>query len=146
MFIYIVILLTNISGQANEAEFKNDKVLISVNVESSIYTYRITNLSTDAIVRFKISQYAGHGFTAPQSWETKRTPKDFETWTEDIKKGIQRRSRNVVLTSFANDILPYRGIGSGILKSLQLYPHIHFENNSTGEFFKVTIERFQEPQ
>lgn len=62
---------------------------------------------------------------------------------EDIKRGIQRRSRNVVLTSFANDILPYRGIGSGILKSLQLYPQIHFENNSMGEFFKVTIERHQ---
>jgi ATP-dependent DNA helicase RecG len=60
---------------------------------------------------------------------------------EDIKRGIQRRSRNVVLSSFANDILPYRGIGSGILKSLQLYPHIHFENNSAGEFFKVTIDR-----
>jgi len=60
---------------------------------------------------------------------------------EDIKMGIQRRSRNVVLTSFANDILPYRGIGSGILKSLQLYPRIHFENNIAGEFFKVTIER-----
>ena len=60
---------------------------------------------------------------------------------EDIKRGIQRRSRNVVLTSFANDILPYRGIGSGILKSLQLYPRIHFENNIAGEFFKVTIER-----
>ncbi len=60
---------------------------------------------------------------------------------EDIKIGIQRRSRNVVLTSFANDILPYRGIGSGILKSLQLYPRIHFENNIAGEFFKVTIER-----
>jgi len=60
---------------------------------------------------------------------------------EDIKRGIQRRSKNVVLTSFANDILPYRGIGSGILKSLQLYPRIHFENNIAGEFFKVTIER-----
>ncbi|MCP4701475.1 MAG: hypothetical protein GY862_32160 [Gammaproteobacteria bacterium] len=49
---------------------------------------------------------------------------------KDIKLGIQRRSRNIILTSFVSDILPYRGIGSGILKSLKAYPHIDFENNS----------------
>ncbi len=60
---------------------------------------------------------------------------------EDIKQGIQRRSRNIVLTSFVSDVLPYRGIGSGILKSLKAYPNIEFENNTTAEYFKVTIYR-----
>lgn len=60
---------------------------------------------------------------------------------EDIKQGIQRRTRNIILTSFAFDILPYRGTGSGILKSLQAYPYIDFENNIEGEYFKVTIHR-----
>lgn len=60
---------------------------------------------------------------------------------EDIKQGIQRRSRNIVLTSFVSDVLPYRGIGSGILKSLKAYPNIEFENNITAEYFKVTIYR-----
>jgi ATP-dependent DNA helicase RecG len=60
---------------------------------------------------------------------------------KDIKQGIQRRSRNIVLTSYVSDVLPYRGIGSGILKSLKAYPHIDFENNTVAEYFKVTIYR-----
>lgn len=60
---------------------------------------------------------------------------------DDIKKGIQRRTRNILLTSFAFDIIPYRGTGSGILKSLQAHPHIDFENNIEAEYFKVIIHR-----
>lgn len=60
---------------------------------------------------------------------------------EDIKQGIQRRDRNILLTSYAFNLLPYRGIGSGILNSLQAYPHIDFENNVEADYFKVTIHR-----
>ena len=60
---------------------------------------------------------------------------------EDIKQGIQRRDRNVLLTSYAIDLLPYRGIGSGVLNSLKAYPDIDFENNVEGDYFKVTIHR-----
>lgn len=57
-----------------------------------------------------------------------------------IKKGI-RRTRNVILTSFAFDILPFRGIGSGIVRSLHAYPDIEFKNDAEGEQFTVTIKR-----
>jgi len=60
---------------------------------------------------------------------------------EDVKQGIQRRDRNILLTSFGFNLLPYRGVGSGILNSLQAYPHIDFENNIGGDYFKVTIYR-----
>jgi len=60
---------------------------------------------------------------------------------EDIKQGIQRRDRNILLTSYGFSLLPYRGVGSGILNSLQAYPHIDFENNVEGNYFKVTIQR-----
>ncbi len=60
---------------------------------------------------------------------------------EDIKRGIQRRDRNILLTSYAIDLLPYRGIGSGILNSLKAYPHIDFESNLEADYFKVTIHR-----
>ena len=63
---------------------------------------------------------------------------------EDIKQGIQRRDRNVLLTSYAIDLLPYRGIGSGVLNSLKAYPDIDFENNVEGDYFKVTIHRPQQ--
>ena len=60
---------------------------------------------------------------------------------EDVKQGIQRRDRNILLTSYGFSLLPYRGVGSGILNSLQAYPNIDFENNIDGDYFKVTIYR-----
>lgn len=57
-----------------------------------------------------------------------------------IIRGI-RRTRNVILTSFAFDVLPFRGIGSGIVRSLQAYPDIDFKNDPEGEQFTVTIKR-----
>lgn len=59
---------------------------------------------------------------------------------ENIKKGVSVR-RNQTLSSFAFDIIPYRGIGSGILRSLQLYPHIDFENDVETGQFKAIIAR-----
>jgi len=59
----------------------------------------------------------------------------------DVINGLQRRTRNAVLTSLVNDIIPYKGIGSGVLRALKAYPHIKFENNIDAEYFKVTIYR-----
>lgn len=49
--------------------------------------------------------------------------------------------RNPILASFATKILPYRGLGSGITRALKAYPHIQFEDNRDGNYFKVTIMR-----
>lgn len=57
-----------------------------------------------------------------------------------IKRGISRR-RNHLLASFAFDVLPYRGAGSGILRALQAYPHIDFINEIEVEQFSVIIHR-----
>lgn len=57
-----------------------------------------------------------------------------------IRAGI-RRSRNTILASLAPDVLPYRGIGSGILRSLKAWPHIEFVNDKEGEEFRVIIKR-----
>jgi ATP-dependent DNA helicase RecG len=57
-----------------------------------------------------------------------------------IRAGI-RRSRNTILASLAPDVLPYRGIGSGILRSLKAWPHIEFVNDKEGEEFRVVIRR-----
>ena len=57
-----------------------------------------------------------------------------------IRVGI-RRSRNTILASLAPDVLPYRGIGSGILRSLQAWPHLDFINDKDAEQFTVVIRR-----
>lgn len=59
---------------------------------------------------------------------------------ENIKRG-NSNIRNPILASFATKILPYRGLGSGIIRALKAYPDIDFENDQDGNLFTVTIYR-----
>lgn len=59
---------------------------------------------------------------------------------ENIKAG-NSNSRNPVLASFANQILPYRGYGSGILRALGNYPFIDFIDDRDGNLFTCVIKR-----
>ncbi len=59
---------------------------------------------------------------------------------EKIKRGVSIK-RNQTLASFAFDLIPYRGIGSGILRALRQYPHIEFIDEVEIEQFKAIIKR-----
>ncbi len=58
----------------------------------------------------------------------------------NIKSG-NSNTRNPVLASFAYQILPYRGFGSGILRALEKYPDIDFIDDREGNLFKCIIMR-----
>ncbi len=59
---------------------------------------------------------------------------------EHIKTG-NSNIRNPILASFASKILPYRGLGTGILRALKEYPDIDFANDQEGNLFTVTLKR-----
>jgi len=59
---------------------------------------------------------------------------------ENIRLG-NSNSRNPILASFANHVLPYRGIGSGIRRALQAYPDIELKDNRQGNLFEAIISR-----
>jgi ATP-dependent DNA helicase RecG len=59
---------------------------------------------------------------------------------ENIKSG-NSNIRNSILASFATRILPYRGLGSGIIRALKAYPHIEFLDDHDGNRFIATIRR-----
>ena len=59
---------------------------------------------------------------------------------ENIKRG-NSVPRNNILASFANYIIPYRGIGSGIMRALENYPDIEFVDNKDDNLFKCIIKR-----
>jgi ATP-dependent DNA helicase RecG len=59
---------------------------------------------------------------------------------ENIKRG-NSNIRNPILASFATKIVPYRGLGSGIIRSLKAYSDIEFEDDHDGNQFKVIIKR-----
>lgn len=49
--------------------------------------------------------------------------------------------RNPILTSFATKLLPYRGLGTGILRALREYPSIEFADDREGNLFRAIIRR-----
>lgn len=49
--------------------------------------------------------------------------------------------RNLTLTSYATKVLPYRGLGTGILRALKEYPDIDFMDDRDGNQFRVVIRR-----
>ena len=59
---------------------------------------------------------------------------------ENIKLG-NSNVRNPILASFAPRVLPYRGLGSGILRAIKAYPDIDFIDDREGNAFKALIRR-----
>jgi len=59
---------------------------------------------------------------------------------ENIKAG-NSNARNPALASFANQILPCRGYGSGIMRALEAYPAIDFVDDNDGNLFKAIFRR-----
>ena len=59
---------------------------------------------------------------------------------DNIRLGISI-ARNPILLRYATRLMPYRGVGSGILRALSKYPTIDFENSQEKYQFKVTIWR-----
>ncbi len=53
--------------------------------------------------------------------------------------------RNPIMTSYATKVLPYRGLGTGILRALKAYPTIEFTDDRDGNLFRALIRRIQRP-
>lgn len=58
---------------------------------------------------------------------------------EQIRRGV-RRSRNVLLASFAPDLLNFRGVGSGIVRALKAWHSISWVNDTESEEVVATIQ------
>ena len=59
---------------------------------------------------------------------------------ENVKTG-NSNMRNPVLASFAAKLLPYRGLGSGLLRALRAWPDIELIDDRAGNLFKVIVAR-----
>jgi ATP-dependent DNA helicase RecG len=60
---------------------------------------------------------------------------------EKIRTG-NSNTRNPILVSYvAKGLLPYHGLGSGIKRALEQWPHIDFDDDREGCLFTVTIHR-----
>lgn len=81
MFVYLTLIMAGILP--NQAQFKNDKAAVVVDISSNIYTYTVSNNTTDPVVGFEIAEYASYNFKTPQGWESDTSGGIFKCWTED---------------------------------------------------------------
>lgn len=58
----------------------------------------------------------------------------------NIKSG-NSNIRNPILASYATRVLPYRGLGNGILRAIKEYPDIDFKDDRDGNLFHAVIHR-----
>ncbi len=59
---------------------------------------------------------------------------------ENIKAG-NSNMRNPIMASFAAKLLPYRGLGSGLLRALRAWPQIELIDDRAGNLFKAIVIR-----
>jgi len=59
---------------------------------------------------------------------------------ENIKAG-NSNIRNPILASFAAKLMPYRGLGSGLLRALRAWPAIELIDDRAGNLFKAIVTR-----
>ena len=64
--------------------------------------------------------------------------------TQQIRFGVSNL-RNPALASHAFHMLPYHGMGSGIIRALQDWPQIEFTDDRQGDQFRVTLRRLEMP-
>ncbi len=59
---------------------------------------------------------------------------------DNITNGVSI-SRNPILQTIAQHTLPYKGLGTGIMRAISLYPSIQFTNDTEQERFIIIIKR-----
>ena len=59
---------------------------------------------------------------------------------ENIKSGISI-SRNPIMQTIAQHVLPYKGLGTGVMRAISIYPDIVFKDDIDKEQFIVIIKR-----
>ena len=59
---------------------------------------------------------------------------------ENIKAG-NSNIRNPIIASFATKLLPYKGLGSGLLRALRAWPDIELIDDRFGNMFKAIVKR-----
>jgi hypothetical protein len=118
MLIQITVLLATMTfGEV----FQTEEVSIKVDIQSSIYTYEVTNLSTDKIVGFEVRFHAAYNFKVPVGWHEQVTGGIFKAWTDDAYAGISQNQ-----TAQFSDRVSSQGavLGSSPVK-------VHFQSGKT---------------
>jgi len=79
------ILVVGVLG-AFEAE--KGGVRIRADVQSSIYTWQVTNVSAPPVTRFEIGQHHGYYFVGPEGWQVDADDRIFRAWTSDRLRAL----------------------------------------------------------
>ena len=118
MLIHITVLLATMAfGEV----FQTEQVSIKVDISSNIYTYDVTNLSTEKIVGFEVGYHAAYNFKVPAGWHEQIASGIFKAWTDDASAGISQNE-----TAQFSDRVSSKGAVLGISPV-----KVHFQSGKT---------------
>jgi len=77
-----------VMGVLGAFEAEQDGVRIRADVQSSIYTWQVTNVSAPPITHFEIGQHHGYYFVGPKGWQVDADGRTFRAWTGDRLRAL----------------------------------------------------------
>jgi hypothetical protein len=77
-----------LAGTLGAFEAEQGGIRIRADVQSSIYTWQVTNVSAPPITRFEIGQHHGYFFVGPKGWEVDADDHTFRAWTRDRLRAL----------------------------------------------------------
>ncbi len=92
-----MVLLTTfmVAAALAPSDVEADGVRIRVRVRANDYTYEVTNVDAEPIVRFEIEQGGAYLFRAPKGWSFGAEGNLFRAETADPRRGIRRNQTGV---------------------------------------------------
>lgn len=84
---FIVLLAVGTTLGFMEAE--HDGIRVRAEVKSSHYTWEITNLTNEPVVRFEIGQFGGYAVQVPEGWQFEQDRTLLRAWTDDPAHALQ---------------------------------------------------------
>ena len=77
-----------VMGVLGAFEAEKGGVRIRADVQSSIYTWEVTNVSAPPITRFEIGQHHSYYFVGPKGWQVDADHRTFRAWTGDRLRAL----------------------------------------------------------
>lgn len=79
-----------LAAALGSSEVEQNGVRVRTDIQASVYTYEVTNVSARPIMRFEVGYSNGYHFEAPRDWQFDSESGVFSAWTADQKWAIYR--------------------------------------------------------
>jgi hypothetical protein len=82
------LLAVTMMGGPNSREIEQGGVRVRTEIRAALFTYVVTNLACEPIMRLEVPYHNGYDFKVPEGWESDIEGDVFRAWTTDERYSI----------------------------------------------------------